>query len=144
MRGDVMANESVAQLTSLVSNSGNKSEISVTRIREVDVESVERVDTSKQMAEVRQATAEQAKISREAFDKVVSELEAYVQSSQRNLNFQVDDRSGRVIVQVIDASNDRVIRQIPSEEMVAISQRLQEYLDENQAGYKGMLLEIKA
>lgn len=139
-----MANESVAQLTSLVSNSGNKSEISVTRIREVDVESVERVDTSKQMAEVRQATAEQAKISREAFDKVVSELEAYVQSSQRNLNFQVDDRSGRVIVQVIDASNDRVIRQIPSEEMVAISQRLQEYLDENQAGYKGMLLEIKA
>ena len=140
-----MANESIATVTSLVNTRGSSSEISVTRIRDVDLPAMQQqVDTAKSMEEARTAAAAQIKVTREAFERVVSELEAYVQNTQRNLDFQVDDKTGRVVVKVIDATDDSVIRQIPSEEMLAISHRLQEFLENNQRDMRGMLLEIKA
>lgn len=140
-----MANESLATITSLVNTSSGSSEISVTRIRDVEVETTERnVDAVQRMSNAKAAAAAQVKVSREAVEKVVSELEAYVQSAQRNLDFQVDDRTGRVVVKVIDATNNQVIRQMPSEEMIALSHRIQEFLDDNQGDMRGMLLEIKA
>lgn len=140
-----MANESLATVTSLVNTSSGSREISVTRIRDVEVKTMEsNVNAVESMANAKAAVAEQVKVSREAVQKVVSELKAYVQSTQRNLDFQVDDKTGRVVVKVIDATNDQVIRQIPSEEMIAISRRIQDYLDENQVDMIGILLEIKA
>lgn len=140
-----MANESLATVTSLVNTSSGSREISVTRIRDVEVKTMEsNVNAVESMANVKAAVAEQVEVSREAVQKVVSELKAYVQSTQRNLDFQVDDKTGRVVVKVIDATNDQVIRQIPSEEMIAISRRIQDYLDENQVDMIGILLEIKA
>lgn len=140
-----MANESIATVTSLVNTRGSSSEISVTRIRDVEMPAMQQqIDTAKSMEQARSAAAEQVTVSREAFERVVSELEAYVQNTQRNLDFQVDDKTGRVVVKVIDATDDSVIRQIPSEEMLAISHRLQEFLENNQRDMRGMLLEIKA
>ena len=43
----------------------------------------------------------------------------------RDLRFNVDDELGRVIVQVVHQSTGEVVRQIPTEEAVAIAQRLQ-------------------
>ena len=140
-----MANETIASVVSQVNTRSSGAEISITRIRDVDVVAKEPQVTTKQMlSEVRDATAEQMQVSREALDKVVSELKAYVQNSQRNLDFHVDDRTGRVVVQVVDATNDSVIRQIPSEEMIAISHRIHDFMEQNQQDMKGMLLEIKA
>ena len=140
-----MANESIATVTSLVNASSSNSEISVTRVKDVDVINREaRADVVKDLAQARAAAAEQQQVSRQAIERVVSELEAYVQSAQRNLDFHVDDKTGRVIVKVVDPTNDSVIRQIPSEEMIAISHRLQEFMDDNQLDMRGMLLEIKA
>ena len=139
-----MANESIATVTSLVNASSSGSEISITRVKDVDVKEVPRVDVVQNLAEARASAAEQQKVSRQAIERVVSELEAYVQNAQRNLDFHVDDKTGRVVVKVVDATNDSVIRQIPSEEMIAISHRLQEFMDENQLDMRGMLLEIKA
>ena len=140
-----MANETIASVVSQVNTRSSGAEISITRIRDVDVVAKEPQVTTKQMlSEVRDATAEQMQVSREALDKVISELKAYVQNSQRNLDFHVDDRTGRVVVQVVDATNDSVIRQIPSEQMIALSHRLQDFMEQNQQDMKGMLLEIKA
>jgi|GEM_PF-1162197 flagellar protein FlaG len=140
-----MANQSIATVTSLVNTTNSNSEISVTRIKDVDAATRNRqVDAATHVATARAAAAEQVTVSREAFDRVVSELEAYVQNAQRNLDFQVDDKTGRVVVKVIDATDDSVIRQIPSEEMLAVSQRLQDFLDKNHMDMRGMLLEIKA
>ena len=140
-----MAHQSIAAVTSLVNTSSSNSEISVTRIRDVDAAVKSRQgDDGAKLASAKAAAAEQVKVSREAFNKVVSELETFVQKAQRNLDFQVDDRTGRVVVKVVDANDDSVIRQIPSEEMLAISQRLQDFLDKNQTDMRGMLLEIKA
>jgi flagellar protein FlaG len=139
-----MANESIASIASLVNASSSTSEISVTRVKDVEVKEVPRVDVVQNLAHARASAAEQHQVSRQAIERVVSELEAYVQNAQRNLDFHVDDKTGRVVVRVVDATNDSVIRQIPSEEMVALSHRLQEFMDDNQIDMRGMLLEIKA
>ena len=141
-----MANESIAQITSLVNTRSNGSEISITRIRDVDVAASKapRIDAAESIAHAKEVSAEQMQVSRESFERVVSELESFVQNAQRNLDFQIDDKTGRVIVSVVDSTNDSVIRQIPSEEMLALSHRIQEYMDDHQLEMKGMLLELKA
>ena len=145
-----MANDTIASITSLVgTSSGRSSEISVSRVREVESampgRQVVASDHSEEMSKARAAAAaEQIEVSRAAFERVVSELQNYVQKTQRNLDFYVDDQSGRVVVKVVDATSDEVIRQIPSEEMLSVSRRIQEYLDGHQMESKGMLLEIKA
>lgn len=53
-----------------------------------------------------------------------------------NLQFLFDPHSGRTVVQVIDAETRKVIRQLPSEEALAITQaidRLQSLLVRDQA-----------
>ena len=87
-------------------------------------------------------TQEVVELSREALEKVVSQLSAYVQNTQRDVNFSVDDSTGRVVVRVIDSESEEIIRQIPSKEMLAISQHLVESLETEQP--KGFLIELKA
>lgn len=144
-----MANDTIASITSLVgTSSGSSSEMSVSRVREVERampgRQVSAIDHAEELSKTRAAAAEQVQVSRAAFERVVSELQNYVQKTQRNLDFFVDDRSGRVVVKVVDATSDEVIRQIPSEEMLSVSRRIQEYLDGQQIEAKGMLLELKA
>ena len=81
-------------------------------------------------------------LSQEALEKVVSQLNAYIQNTQRDVDFSVDDSTGRVVVRVIDSESEEVIRQIPSEEMLAISRHLIESLETEQP--KGFLIELKA
>jgi len=81
-------------------------------------------------------------LSQEALEKVVSQLNAYIQNTQRDVDFSVDDATGRVVVRVIDSVSEEVIRQIPSEEMLAISRHLIESLETDQP--KGFLIELKA
>jgi flagellar protein FlaG len=81
-------------------------------------------------------------LSQEALEKVVSQLNAYIQNTQRDVDFSVDDATGRVVVKVIDSESEEVIRQIPSEEMLAISRHLVENLETDQP--KGFLIELKA
>lgn len=42
----------------------------------------------------------------------------------QNLQFSIDDDTGRTVVKVIDAQTKEVIRQIPSEELMAITRAL--------------------
>lgn len=47
-----------------------------------------------------------------------------MQSLGSSLKFSVDQGTGRTLIQVIDTSTHQLIRQIPSEEMLAISRAL--------------------
>jgi flagellar protein FlaG len=47
-----------------------------------------------------------------------------VQSLQSRIEFVADESSGRMLIKVIDPANNELIRQIPSEEMLAISRAL--------------------
>jgi flagellar protein FlaG len=47
-----------------------------------------------------------------------------VQSLQSKIEFVTDDSSGQMLIKVIDSASNELIRQIPSEEMLAISRAL--------------------
>jgi flagellar protein FlaG len=47
-----------------------------------------------------------------------------VQASQRNLDFSIDDTTGKVVVKVIATDSGEVIRQIPSETALKLAQNL--------------------
>ncbi len=88
------------------------------------------------------AQAQEIELSRDTIENVVSHLREYVQQLQRDMDFQVDDVTGRVVITVIDSYSNEVIRRIPSEEALAISQHLAELLAEDEP--KGFLIELEA
>ena len=69
----------------------------------------------------KEAAAEQDKLK-----KAVQEIEKFVQSVKRNLEFSIDEPSGKVVVKVIASGSGEVIRQIPAEEVLRIAERLGE------------------
>lgn len=67
------------------------------------------------------------KVSRaENAHAAVERFQSLVQDLQRNLNFSVDDSSGEVVVKVIDGESGKLIRQIPSEDLLRLSERLED------------------
>jgi flagellar protein FlaG len=83
---------------------------------------------SVQTAEVlsRNAVEPAVETSRETLEAAVSDMQNFVQSVQRDINFNVDDSSGRVVINVTEAVSGDVIRQIPSEEALRLSENLSE------------------
>ena len=78
----------------------------------------------------------QPPLSSEAVQQAARQINHFLQSSNSNLQFSVDSESHDVIVRVVDSETKEVIRQIPSEEMVAISHKLDQL--------SGLLLQQKA
>ncbi|SUC64523.1 flagellin FlaG [Pseudomonas aeruginosa] len=66
----------------------------------------------------------EASESRDDLGLAVSDIQSFVQSVKRNLNFSIDDSSGQVVVKVIDGDSGEVVRQIPSEEVLKLAARL--------------------
>ncbi|MDM8347718.1 flagellar protein FlaG [Pseudomonas sp. sp1636] len=64
--------------------------------------------------------------ARQPVEEAVSSIKEFAQSIQRNLNFALDDSSGRVVVKVTDAVSGDVIRQIPSEDALRLAESLEE------------------
>jgi flagellar protein FlaG len=72
----------------------------------------------------------------EAVAGAVERIREQVQNLQRNLNFSVDDSTGQVVVQVVDGESGTVVRQIPSEDILRLAERLDEM--------RSLLFEAKA
>jgi flagellar protein FlaG len=70
--------------------------------------------------------AEKTEEAREPLNEVVSELNNLVRDLHRELQFSVDDKSGETVIKVVDSKTDEVVRQIPSEEVVRLRQRLED------------------
>jgi flagellar protein FlaG len=69
---------------------------------------------------------EVAKVSPEQIDSAVTEISEFVQATNRQLNFSVDEDSKKQVVKVTDTESGEVIRQIPSEEILELSDRLRD------------------
>lgn len=61
---------------------------------------------------------------RVALEKAVTDMREFVQATQRNLDFSIDDSTGKVVVKVIATDSGEVIRQIPSETALKLAQNL--------------------
>jgi len=112
-------------------------ELDVSRIRTVPVqdlsqESVKQQRVSQQRTEQRQRKAIQEitqdmqklrdQIDAEKYFQEMLDLPTF----NKKIRFQVDD--SRVFVKVIDAKTDKVIKEIPQEEMRAMYRRIRQYV----------------
>ncbi len=59
-------------------------------------------------------------------ESAVAEVSDFVQAQNRQLAFSIDEKSERQVVKVTDSESGDVIRQIPSEEVLALSERIKE------------------
>ena len=57
--------------------------------------------------------------------QAVTRINDYVQAFRRDLQFQVDKDTDHVVVRVVDSDSGEVIRQIPSEEVLAVARNLE-------------------
>lgn len=65
----------------------------------------------------------------EALDKAtltgaVQKLNDYVAPALQTIQFSIDDDTDRIVVKVVDTETQKVLRQIPNEEVLAISKTL--------------------
>lgn len=65
-------------------------------------------------------------LERDQVEAAVATIQDFVQSVRRDINFSLEEGSGRVVVKVTDAGSGDVIRQIPSEEALQLAENLSE------------------
>ena len=78
----------------------------------------------------------QPQASREELEKATKEMNDFVQTISSSIEFLLDKDTGSTVVKVIDTATKDVLRQIPSEEMLAIAKAIDKV--------KGLLVHQKA
>ena len=90
-----------------------------------DMTKVEGFSTDARQMETR---AESQQKSEEDLQEAVDKLNKTAVIFDRSLRFQVHDKTHRTMVSVVDISNDKVIRQIPNEEVLDLVAKMDDYL----------------
>jgi flagellar protein FlaG len=61
-------------------------------------------------------------------ESVTKQIDSFLRSIGRSINFRVDPGSGRMVVSVLDSTTGEVIRQVPGEEALRLAQRIEDTL----------------
>lgn len=77
------------------------------------------------------AVTEQREKLEQQLETAVSRINEYVQSVQRTLEFTVDEESGKDVVRIIDKQTEEVVRQLPSDEVLAMARSIAEFNEDN-------------
>ena len=88
----------------------------------VQKEGMDKLSSSQQVDKTRLSSSYQ--VDQAQLDQAVDDLNAFVQDVRRELSFSVDHDSGQTVIKVIDSESNKVVRQIPPEEVVAMRERL--------------------
>jgi len=89
------------------------------------------IDSSQSLQEALQPSKAErlerlSEAQRGQLDDAVSKLNEYVQSVQRDLQFEVNNELGQTVVRVVDQETQEVIRQIPDEVAMRLAENLQQ------------------
>ncbi|MBU2040013.1 MULTISPECIES: flagellar protein FlaG [unclassified Thalassolituus] len=69
-------------------------------------------------------TEKVAELNKDQVREAISRINEYVQQTERTLDFQLDEDSGKTIIRVYDRASSELIRQIPSELALELAQKL--------------------
>lgn len=116
-------NEIKATSTDLVVSQATSAQQS-SRSQEVSESSSARV-AKPEVSQSERANAEAQQLASSVEDAVAN-LNEYVQSVQRDLQFRLDDQSGKTVITVLDRSTDEVVRQIPDDVAIRLARNLQQ------------------
>lgn len=75
-------------------------------------------------------------VSDTATRKATEQINDFLKQFNNNLQFSVDESTGKNVIRVVDASTEEVIRQVPTEEVLVIARALDKL--------QGLLLKEKA
>ncbi len=117
----------------------------------VQVSSTSEVSAPVKTKEVDSAADGQAVVKEEAqvlndeqkkeVTEAISKVEAFMQDNQRTLNFEMAEKDNRVIITVIDQETKEVIRQIPPDDLVRMSDAIR---NGDSLANGGILIQSKA
>ncbi|MGD8176786.1 flagellar protein FlaG [Marinimicrobium sp. ARAG 43.8] len=62
----------------------------------------------------------------EAVREAITQMNEYIQSTQRDLRFTIDRELGETIVKVVDRQTEEVVRQIPDETFLKLARSIRE------------------
>ena len=68
------------------------------------------------------------KPSRETVEKALVKANELIRKFRRELNFTYDDRIDKIVVKVMEGDTEKVVRQIPPEEMIRLSVKMDDIL----------------
>ncbi|WP_421353938.1 flagellar protein FlaG [Aeromonas veronii] len=83
-------------------------------------------DVEKQQEERAKEKVRKSDVSDKDIDKEVQNLQEFSKLQGWTVNFSVEKDLEQVVIKVMDANTKSMIRQIPSEELLAISKRLKD------------------
>ena len=83
------------------------------------------------------STARSQDLNEQNLDQAIAKINQYVQQVQRDLQFSVDDESGKTVIKVIDSESKEIIRQIPEEIILRVAESIE-------VTHEGTLLEVEA
>lgn len=75
-----------------------------------------------------EAENDNGKPSREEIEKSLVKINELAKSLSRKLSFSYDDRIEKIVVKVMEGDSEKIIRQIPPEEMIRLSLRMDEIM----------------
>ncbi len=67
-----------------------------------------------------------AQPDKQTVENAIVSMQDATQAMQRNLNFSIDESTGRMVVKVTDSASGEVIRQMPTEEALRLAESLDE------------------
>lgn len=90
------------------------------------------------------STSSAAEPSASQVEKAVQKINASPAVQSQGIEFSIDSSSHRVVVKVVDQSNNEVIRQIPSKEALAIADSLDQSTGTGSSTSQGLLISQQA
>jgi flagellar protein FlaG len=103
-----------------------------TKNQAVDKQDVNKQDINKQVINKQDVNKQEKSIQNtaaanaEQMKAAVLQLSEILQTNNSQLSFSVDEESNKQVVKVTDVVTGEIIRQIPTEEMLKLSERLQD------------------
>lgn len=70
--------------------------------------------------------SEEVEIKTEDLEKAVSRLNEHAQATQRDLQFSMDEETGKTVITVLDRKTSEVIRQLPNDVTLNLAKQLNE------------------
>lgn len=91
-------------------------------------------------------TADKKEAQRQQLEKQAQDLQEMSNSKGWSVSFKVDSTSQQTIIKVVDNDTHKTIRQIPSEEMVRLQQRIEAMREDTNSdgSLQGLLLDRQA
>ena len=81
--------------------------------------------------------------SPEKVKTAVDDIQNFVDTVKKGLQFSVDEEAGRTVIKIVDKGSGEMIRQIPAEEALRLAERISDFRDEF-ADKTGILLRSDA